>query len=136
MRNQILQQGHDLIAQRLSDALSMEQLIVHIPIEYIMHCTDNFSLSNRLGEGRFGQVFKAQDGDQVFVVKLLNDDGMKSFRTEKEVRNLLEMSLSYYQSFITQYTKSMDMSFRCFNAYTIKVLLDYLERQHMDDRRF
>ena len=123
MRNQILQQGHDLIAQRISDALSMEQLIVHIPIEYIMHCTDNFSLSNRLGEGRFGQVFKAQDGDQVFVVKLLNDYGMKSFRTEKEVRcYLLEMSLSYYQSFITQYTKSMDMSFRFFNAYTIKVL--------------
>ena len=74
-----------MIAQRMLDTLTLDEL-VHIPIEYIIHCTDDFSLSNRLGQGRFGEVLKAKDGDQVFVVKLLNDDGMKSFRTEKEVR--------------------------------------------------
>lgn len=60
----------------------------YIPIEYILHCTENLSRSKEvlLGEGRFSQVFKAQDGNQVFVVKVLNDDGMSSFRTEKEVR--------------------------------------------------
>ena len=83
--------GRDLIRKTISVAHATP--IVDFSLEYVKHCTNNFSEDTKLGQGGSGTVFLAIDPEDSkinYVAKRIPVDDLKDnaalFRRELEVK--------------------------------------------------
>ena len=83
--------GRDLIRKTISVAHATP--IKDLPVEYVKHCTNNFSEDTKLGQGGSGTVFLAIDPDDRkinYVAKRIPVDDIEDnaalFRRELEVK--------------------------------------------------
>jgi serine/threonine protein kinase len=95
--NDILR-AREIIRKAMARAHNIEGTNTDIPLEYVLYCTDNFSSINKLGSGGFGEVYLAQDKEDLtiqYAVKKVNSDEFNSSRREVEVRVIIIDGVSH-----------------------------------------
>ncbi|KAL7212890.1 hypothetical protein ACSBR2_015562 [Camellia fascicularis] len=127
----------------MADSMDTSELPI-IGFDKILAATDNFSTTNKLGEGGFGPVYmgKLEDGQQVAVKRLLSHSGqgVEEFKNEiiliskLQHRNLVRLSGCCIEGeeklLVYEYMTNKSLDTFLFDA-TKKVQLDWAKRFHI-----
>ncbi|KAL7213279.1 hypothetical protein ACSBR2_015902 [Camellia fascicularis] len=128
---------------QMADSMDTSELPI-IGFDKILAATDNFSTTNKLGEGGFGPVYmgKLQDGQQVAVKRLSSHSGqgVEEFKNEiilvskLQHRNLVRLSGCCIEGeeklLVYEYMPNKSLDTFLFDA-TKRVQLDWTKRFHI-----
>ncbi|CAL5411066.1 unnamed protein product [Camellia sinensis] len=126
---------------KMVDSMGTSELPI-IDLDKILVATDNFSTTNKLGEGGFGPVYKLEDGRQVAVKRLSRHSrqGVEEFKNEivliskLQHRNLVRLLGCCIEGeeklLVYEYMTNRSLDTFLFDA-TKRVMLDWAKRFHI-----